>query len=365
MKKETRFKKLTTAASMLMISSITLVGCSSIGGQSTGSYPAFGDDQFQRHAYAGLGLGLSRMQPTADLAPNIDVNDRVEGAGQITLGLDVNKMLALEAHSADLGSAGFSPTGRVNYHVHGASALFYAGKNRSNFKRRGFSGFGRVGYGFVENSTVGDVSVKHNSRHNVLLGAGLEYMTKVGLGLRAEAMAFEEDAGYMQLGMVYRTGKRRARRAVQIVKAPAPAPEPTPVPIPVPAVVVAQPVVEPAPVDTCQEFSGSLEGVNFFSNSADLTNDAKNVLDGVAGRLADCDSIPVQISAHTDSSGAANYNQQLSERRANSVANYLSGSGISRARLRVQAFGETQPIESNATAEGRKRNRRVELVTIQ
>jgi len=316
----------------------------------------------QKHIYAGIGIGGSRLQPDTSEVAGRDVNDRIEGGGQVTLGFDVTRHLALELHAADLGSAGVSPTGRINYHTRGASALFYAGKNRGNFKRQGFSGYGRLGYGQLENSAVGDVPfLKENSTH-FLFGAGLEYMTRVGLGLRAEAISFEEDAQFMQLGLVYRTGRRPARRPVQIVQAPAPAPTPAPAPIPVPAVVVAEPV---APVDTCEEFTGTLEGVNFHTDSAKLTDDAQGILDSVASRLAECTSIPVRISAHTDSVGAESYNQSLSERRADSVATYLSGQGIDGERFRTEAFGETQPIESNDTKEGRRLNRRVELITIQ
>jgi len=366
MKDKRNLSKFTAVASLLLASSMALSGCSSFGGRANtdaGADPSSYEDRIKRHAYAGLGIGLSRMQPNTELAPGFNVNDEVEGAGQVTIGIDLSRELSIEAHSADLGSAGFSPEGRVDYHIHGASALLYAGKNRHNFKRRGFSGFGRIGVGLLDNSPVGNVTIKQDNQTHLLFGAGLEYVTSIGLGLRAEAIAFEEDARYMQLGLVYRTGKRNKQKAVEIVKAPEP--EPTPLPIPVPAVVVAEPVVEPAPIDTCNEFTGSLEGVNFVTNSADLTGEAKSVLDSVASRLSECDTIPVHISAHTDSVGSKNYNQSLSERRADSVASYLRGSGINTERLTVEAFGESQPIDSNATAEGRKRNRRVELITVQ
>lgn len=316
--------------------------------------------EVRRHVYAGIGGGSSWMQPDTSEVDGVDVNDRYEAAGQVTLGMDVTRHFSIEAHSADLGSAGLSPTGRINYHVHGASALLYAGKNRGNFKRQGLLGYGRLGLGVLDNSPVGDAAdyIQDNGAH-VLFGLGLEYMTRYGLGLRAEAIAFEEDARYMQLGLVYRMGKRSAEKPVEIVEAPAPVPVETP--IPVPAVVVAK----PAPVvDQCEEFSGTLEGVNFHTNSSQLTDEAQGILDNVASRLAQCDAVPVRISAHTDSSGKLEYNQGLSERRADSVATYLGGRGIDQDRLQTEAFGETMPIETNDTSEGRRQNRRVELITI-
>ena len=356
----------------LSASALSLSGCAALenvrGSRSVDSNSTQWQEEKRRyaiknHVYGGIGLGNSWMEPDTSEVPGTDVNDRVEAAGQITLGVDVTRHLSLEAHSADLGSAGLSPNGRVNYHTYGGSALLYAGKNRGNFKRQGLSGYGRLGFGVLDNSSVGDVNYIQDNGTHMLFGAGLEYMTRVGLGLRAELISFEEDARYAQLGLVYRMGKRQSEKPVEIVEAPTPVPEPAPIPtpIPVPAVVVAEPV---QPVDTCDEFNGTLEGVNFHTNSAQLTDEAQGILDNVASRLLECSAVPVRISAHTDSVGDDNYNQSLSERRADSVASYLGNRGIDGQRLRTEAFGETMPIETNATREGRRQNRRVELITV-
>lgn len=349
--------------SILLSSTMILGGCSTVqqilpGNSAPDSAAALPHedrdptDRVARHFYAATGIGASRMEPDTSEVPLYDVNDRVEAGGQITVGADLSRQLAVELHSADLGSAGLSPGGRINYHIHGASALIYAGKNRHNFKRRGLSGFGRVGVGYLENTPVGNVPYTKDNATHVLFGAGVEYMTRIGLGLRAEGIAYEEDAQYAQLGVIYRTGKREEQKAVQIVKAP----EPEPAPIPVPTVVAA---AEP---DPCEAFDGVLEGVNFHTDSAELTDAAIGVLNGVANVLSGCESVPVSISAHTDSVGSEAYNQGLSERRAASVKTYLGQRGIDTGRIDAQAFGETQPIDSNQSAEGRSRNRRVELI---
>ena len=367
MKQVTTLLKSTALAVSAIISIFGVTGCANSGSGTLGNNSAStnlgyqDNNRIQRHVYAGLGVGPSRMEPDTSEVSGADVNDRVESGGQVTLGMDLSRQLSVELHSADLGSAGVTPSSRVNYHIHGASALLYAGKNRHNYRRQGFSGYGRLGFGLLDNSVDGDVTYVQDNGTHVLFGAGLEYMTRIGLGIRAEAISYEEDAQYAQLGVVYRTGKRQSKRPVQIVKAPEPIPEPTPTPIPVPAVVVA----EPEPVDTCSEFSGTLDGVNFHSDSDQLTGDARSVLDSVAHRLNECDSVPVRISAHTDSVGADSYNQNLSERRASSVANYLQSRGIDAGRLNSEAYGETQPIDTNGTPEGRRRNRRVELLTVQ
>jgi len=87
------------------------------------------------------------------------------------------------------------------------------------------------------------------------------------------------------------------------------------------------------------------------------------ILNKVADTLTTCENIQIEISAHTDSVGSESYNQGLSEKRAQSVVDYLSARGLNRERLNSTAFGESNPIDDNATAEGRARNRRVELYT--
>ena len=70
------------------------------------------------------------------------------------------------------------------------------------------------------------------------------------------------------------------------------------------------------------------------------------------------------MEGHTDSAGSDAYNMTLSQQRAQSVTNYLTSKGISSGRFTTKWYGETQPIETNETAEGRAQNRRVELAII-
>ena len=104
-----------------------------------------------------------------------------------------------------------------------------------------------------------------------------------------------------------------------------------------------------------------LEGVNFAVNSAALTADSSGTLDRVAASLAAWPEIRVEIGGHTDSTGSAAYNQQLSQRRAESVRTYLVAKGIDGSRLEASGYGESNPIADNGTDAGRAQNRRVEL----
>ena len=337
---------------VVAIGSLFLSSCSTLGiGQSSDDLVDY-EDSLSFGLYAAAGIGPSRIEPDTSQVQGVDPNDRVEPAGQVTLGVDLHKWLSLEGHSADLGSAGLSPTGRINYHVNGLSALVYAGGNRSRFRRQGLTAFGRIGVGALDNSPVGDVEFERVNDTHVLIGAGIEYMTPFGLGLRAEGISFDEDARYAQLALMYRTGlKKDSKRPVL-----AAAPEPE-----LPVVAAAAPP-EPLPVpDACDALSGVLEGVTFHNDSAGLTDTSSLILNGVADTLATCERIQIEISAHTDSVGSESYNQSLSERRAQTVVDYLSERGLSSDRLNPTAFGESSPIDDNATAEGRARNRRVEL----
>lgn len=105
-----------------------------------------------------------------------------------------------------------------------------------------------------------------------------------------------------------------------------------------------------------------LEGVNFATNSAQLNSVAITRLEQAVDLLSANPSMTVRVVGYTDSRGAASYNQQLSQRRAESVVNHLVSRGISRNRMDPVGRGEDSPIASNDTAQGRAQNRRVEFV---
>ena len=104
--------------------------------------------------------------------------------------------------------------------------------------------------------------------------------------------------------------------------------------------------------------------VTFAFNSSDLNTQFYPVLDKVAETLKEYDKSVVEVAGHTDSVGSDAYNQTLSERRANSVADYLSGHGMTRTRMVTIGAGEGHPVASNDTEEGRAENRRVEITIV-
>jgi len=129
----------------------------------------------------------------------------------------------------------------------------------------------------------------------------------------------------------------------------APAPPPPPPP----------PAPEPEP-DPC---AGTivLRGVQFDFDRAEIRADAAVILEEAASQLSQCEEGSITVKGHTDSTGPEGYNQGLSERRAQAVSSYLSGQGVGASRLQSVGLGESQPVATNATRDGRALNRRVEL----
>ena len=104
-----------------------------------------------------------------------------------------------------------------------------------------------------------------------------------------------------------------------------------------------------------------LRGINFASGQAVIPPSEYPVLDQVVQVLKANEKVIVEIGGHTDSVGSETYNQGLSERRAQSVRNYLIQRGIPASRLSARGYGEYQPVASNTTRDGRSQNRRIEF----
>ncbi len=148
---------------------------------------------------------------------------------------------------------------------------------------------------------------------------------------------------------------------------PKPKPKPAPKPAPKPEPVVTPPAPTPpppppAPVQPTVEHVTLTGSALFGVNSATLTAKGKAAIDEVVDKLHTFDKVrTITITGHTDSTGSEAYNQKLSERRAQAVADYLKSRGVNPALLNVVGMGELAPIADNSTKEGRQMNRRVEI----
>jgi len=114
--------------------------------------------------------------------------------------------------------------------------------------------------------------------------------------------------------------------------------------------------------DTARGLIATMPDVLFETNRFTLKPGARESMAKLAGILLAYPDLRLEVDGHTDSVGSDAYNQQLSEKRAASVRDYLAQQGIPISSVAVMGFGKTQPIASNATAAGRQQNRRVELV---
>ena len=327
---------------------------------------------FSPSVYTTAGIGVSRSDPNTSAVAGFSTDDKIEAAGQVAVGVDVARFLSFEAHSADLGSSSLSPEGRINTHVQGVSALIYAGRNTDRFGRRGLNGYARIGFNQIEQSPIGNIPFTERTSNHASFGVGAEYVTRSGLGFRADVVAFDDsDLQYGQFGVLYRLGSKP--RILPKLAADTPIPTPIPKVEQVsfsesktgksafePKLAAAKPKNSSA-VEACLQLNGVLSNVNFRRGSAQLNHNSATALNEVAKTLAACGNRQIIISAHTDNNGLAADNHELSKKRARVVAIHLAGRGIDRNYIRAVAYGESQPVASNATPEGRNRNRRVEL----
>jgi len=104
--------------------------------------------------------------------------------------------------------------------------------------------------------------------------------------------------------------------------------------------------------------------ITFATDSADLNANFLDVLGGVTKVIKEFDQTIVEVAGHTDSTGSDEYNQALSERRAQSVSQYFTSRKISSQRLITVGMGEKWPVADNGTTDGRQLNRRVEITMV-
>ena len=109
----------------------------------------------------------------------------------------------------------------------------------------------------------------------------------------------------------------------------------------------------------------ALRNVFFNSGKWDVKSDSYAELDRLVALLSDIPSLKIELSGHTDNVGSVSFNELLSQRRADAVVNYLVGKGVDKKRLSAKGYGQSKPVDSNNTAEGRALNRRTEFEIIE
>ncbi|MCG6917540.1 MAG: OmpA family protein [Deltaproteobacteria bacterium] len=123
---------------------------------------------------------------------------------------------------------------------------------------------------------------------------------------------------------------------------------------------------EVVPVEAAAVIPEAIElgGVSFGFDKDELSPQAKMNLDEDLQKLSSQPNLGISVKGYTDSTGPEEYNQKLSERRAQAVHDYLASKGVSPERMKTYGYGESQPVADNSTAEGRALNRRAEITPV-
>ena len=153
--------------------------------------------------------------------------------------------------------------------------------------------------------------------------------------------------------------------ALKPVVAPAPAPV-APAPAPEPAPVAPAPAPAPAPIAPVPSSEKVTYAADAFFdfNKADLKPEAKTKLDDLVSKTKEINLEVIIAVGHTDSIGGDAYNDKLSVKRAESIKTYLTSKGVEANRVYTEGKGKKQPVADNKTAEGRAKNRRVEIEVV-
>ena len=294
-------------------------------------------------------IGYSRVKPASD-CDCYRITDDNDAGYMIAVGYDLSRYFSVEGYVADLGEAevsntGGQPVGHVGYRDFGVTALAYV-YNQSpqppsrhyfpGVPRQGFSFYGRLGVGKMDNSS--NLPYDRGSDFHVLVGAGAEYGWRDGFGLRLEYTAYDEDASMLTLGLVKRFGKA-APAAAGVKYGPT---------------VTTTPAPKPERSERSRALlSLTMPIITFRPGSDALDAEAKRQLDQFARDVARYFKLRFDIRGYAASGKGEYGNLRLSLARAVKVKKYLIGKGISPRRLSSQGLG---------SGDGKGATERVEIV---
>lgn len=305
--------------------------------------------EFQNgHFYLGARAGWVAYQDACDTSAS-DCDNDTFGYG-LYAGYQFNDWFALEAGVTDYGEP--SATYPLSSDINGqsVSADIYGAELAAKLSYRLSSRwalFTRLGASYQDIDKTSDWQGESSSQEwNTMISAGVDYRLSQRWSLRGEyqfidglgdSTVEQADLHFTSIGLTYHFGQEEV------------------IPIPEPETA---PVVAPEPIIVKETVTLSADAQFDFDSATLKVNED---LSALAGQLDQFDVGQIVIIGHTDSKGPEAYNQKLSEKRAQAVADYLVNKGVSSDRLTVRGMGETQPITDNATLEGRALNRRVEI----
>ena len=307
---------LSAAAMLLLASSGWAQLADDIRNQVTGGVPVVGVD-------VGAALPISSTRQLADPGGSIApwVGWQIGSGTGFTL-----------TPLAELQYAGFTGDGAP-------SATSLGGGARASLNDENAEIYFGAGGGYY----WGGGPIDDGGGYDINGGVNYEFWRGTALGIFARYDSVSSDSSDNTKFLT--TGLEVRHRFLPEPPPPPPAPAPPPPP---PAPPVKKKIV--------------LRGVNFDFDKSDIRPDAVPILEEAAKTLKSESQLTVSVNGYTDSIGTEEYNQRLSERRAGAVKAYLEKLGVTGGRLTAKGFGESNPVASNDTAEGRAQNRRVELI---
>ena len=384
--------------SMLSLSVILSLVFVSASANSQNSICQQDDDlniEFDGCVYGGFGVGQSSLKPD-DNNTGWELIDESSQGYKATIGYRFLPQWYTEISYADLGSANIE---NLNPAIVGVEGISYKvpslnlGYYLFSPEEQRWNVFVKGGVANIRNSpSAARVPFKEVKSTQLSFGLGAEYQLTSHFFARAEIDSYDTDARQLVLSLNSYFGSRSkpvtdemlepvtVQTVIERPKAEVeePVAEEVISTVPVVAVVVASDIDQDGiPDDTdvcidtpkgvnvnelgCAVFEGDLKGIQFELNSTDLTEGAQSILDEIAISLTQYDKLELEVQAHTDNRGSRSYNQKLSQKRAQSVLDYLVSKGVSSERLEAKGYGEMEPSSPNDTEEGRSMNRRVEF----
>ncbi|MFT4906176.1 MAG: outer membrane protein OmpA-like peptidoglycan-associated protein [Oleispira sp.] len=344
--------------------------------------------------YAGAGYGQSYLNPGVG-GTSYSVDDHTQDAWKLTGGWDWNDHISIEGYYSDLGSVELNP-GELGYRMLGANAMLHYWARGGERVKGSIALYAKAGLNHMTNNGS-NISYESKNQGQLFGAIGAELYLPKKFSVRFEIDSYDADASMLTLNIVKRFGfnSRTSRLPpLPIVEEKPPQEEQfvamieeLPATAAGPKIVQLMPVVVDSDLDGllddedqcpytpknvtindlgCATYDGKvgdlIANVQFESNSSLLTEPSKIALNEIVSMLAIYTAVKIEVQAHSDNTGSADYNKKLSQRRAESVVKYLATKKISMDRLQALGHGEEKPIADNKTAEGRAKNRRVEFI---
>jgi OOP family OmpA-OmpF porin len=366
--------------------------------------------------YVGAGIGQSDLSPQHAKDQGFTIDDHWQTAWKVTGGLDINDYVSVEGYYSDLGSTGLSSDAGdadIGYRMAGADVILHYWAKGEERMQGSIALYAKAGLNHTDTYSSGSVEENDDVR-KIFGGLGAEVYLPQKFSVRFEFESYNSDASLFSLNLVKRFGFNSKRSSQKEFVAMV---EELPETAAGSKIAVLAPVVldsdsdgllddedqclntaKGAKVDgfgcaiaesteaqtsksaqaskSAQIGAGAIVGksvmendidaaissVQFDSNSDSLTPASKLELDKVVTLLGAGTVAGIEVQAHSDNTGSASYNKNLSQKRADAVVSYLTEKGIAADRLSATGYGEENPIADNNTKSGRAKNRRVEFI---